>query len=51
MFWKKYIDGLAQDCINSSALAMGSLQFCSKPSICFPAISQLQSNAVNKTTP
>ena len=29
-----YIDGLVQDCSNSSALAMGSLQFCTKPWTC-----------------
>ena len=29
-----YIDGLAQDCSNSSALAMELLQYCTKPSIC-----------------
>ena len=29
----KYIDGLVQDCSNSSALAMELLQFCAKPSI------------------
>ena len=31
-----HIDGLAQDCSNSSALAMELLQSCPKPSICFP---------------
>ena len=30
-----YIDGLAQDCSNSSALPMGLLQSCDKPSIWF----------------
>ena len=29
-----YIDGLVQDCSNSSALAMELLQSCTKPSIC-----------------
>ena len=29
-----YIDGLVQDCSNSSALAMELLQSCAKPSIC-----------------
>ena len=29
----QYIDGLAQDCSNSSALAMELLQSCTKPSI------------------
>ena len=28
-----YIDGLAQDCSNSSALAMELLQFCTKLSV------------------
>ena len=28
-----HVDGLAQDCSNSSALAMELLQFCTKPSI------------------
>ena len=31
---ENYIDGLAQDCSNSSALAMQLLQSCPKPSIC-----------------
>ena len=31
---KENIDGLAQDCSNSSALAMELLQSCTKPSIC-----------------
>ena len=30
----QYIDGLAQDCSNSSGLAMELLQSCTKPSIC-----------------
>ena len=30
----EYIDGLVQDCSNSSALAMELLQSCTKPSIC-----------------
>ena len=29
-----HIDGLVQDCSNSSALAVELLQFCTKPSIC-----------------
>ena len=29
-----HIDGLVQDCNNSSALAMELVQFCTKPSIC-----------------
>ena len=29
-----YIDGLVQDCSNSSVLAMELLQSCTKPSIC-----------------
>ena len=33
-FTNAYIDGLVQDCSNSSALAMELLQFCTKPSIC-----------------
>ena len=33
------IDGLAQDCSNSNALAMESLQSCAKPSI--PSIPQI----------
>ena len=33
-----YIDGLAQDCSNSSALAMELLQSCTKPSICVCAV-------------
>ena len=32
--WYIHIDGLAQDCSNSSALAMELLQSCAKPSIC-----------------
>ena len=32
---KVYIDGLVQDCSNSSALAMELLQFCIKPSTLF----------------
>ena len=32
--WISHIDGLAQDCSNSSALAMELLQSCTKPSIC-----------------
>ena len=28
-----HIDGLVQDCSNSSALAVGLLQYCTKPSI------------------
>ena len=28
-----HIDGLVQDCSNSSALAMELLQFCAKPSM------------------
>ena len=31
---ERYIDGLAQDCCNSSALALELLQSCAKPSIC-----------------
>ena len=31
--WSKYIDGLGQDCSNSSALAKQLLQYCSKPLI------------------
>ena len=31
--WPVYIDGSVQDCSNSSALAMESLQSCTKPSI------------------
>ena len=31
--WHAYIDGLAQDCSKSSALAMELLQSCTKPSI------------------
>ena len=31
---KTYIDGLVQDCSNSSALAMELPQSCTKPSIC-----------------
>ena len=30
---KSYIDGLAHDCSNSTANALDSLQYCSKPSI------------------
>ena len=30
---KEYIDGLVQDCSNSSALAMELLQSCAKPRI------------------
>ena len=30
---EKHIHGLAQDCSNSSALALELLQFCAKPSI------------------
>ena len=33
MFGPVYIDGLVQDCSNSSALAMELLQSCIKPSI------------------
>ena len=32
-FFFKYIDGLVQDCSNSTALAMELLQFCTEPSI------------------
>ena len=32
---KAHVNGLVQDCSNSSALAMESLQSCSKPSMCF----------------
>ena len=28
------VNGFVQDCSNSSALAMASLQYCTKPSIC-----------------
>ena len=31
---KHHMEGLAQDCSNSSALAMELLQSCAKPSIC-----------------
>ena len=31
--WRCHIDGLVQDCSNSSALAVESLQSCAKPSI------------------
>ena len=37
IFWETLdpdIDGLVQDCSNSSALAMELLQSCTKPSIC-----------------
>ena len=37
---KSYFDGLVQDCSNSSALTMGLLQSCTKPSICISPISQ-----------
>ena len=30
----QHLDGLVQNCSNPSALAMGLLQFCTKPSIC-----------------
>ena len=30
---REYLDGLVQDCSNSSALAMELLQSCTKPSI------------------
>ena len=33
--WKLYIDGLVQDCSNSSALAMELLQSCTKPSVSY----------------
>ena len=32
--WNNHIDGLVQDCSNSSALAMELLQSCTKPLIC-----------------
>ena len=32
--WDLYIDGLVQDCSNSSELAMELQQHCTKPSIC-----------------
>ena len=34
LFWVQYIDGLVQDCSNSSALAMELLQSCTRPSTC-----------------
>ena len=36
-----YIDDLAQDCSNSSALAMELLQFCTYPSICHKKIPKI----------
>ena len=33
MVYFAHIEGLTQDCSNSSALAMELLQFCAKPSI------------------
>ena len=36
---RAHIDGLVQDCSNSSALAMELLQSCTKPSICVSKIS------------
>ena len=38
MFKRVYIDGLVQDCSNSSALAMELLHSCTKPSISFTNI-------------
>ena len=32
MYYLDYVDGLVQDCSNSSALAMALLQSCAKPS-------------------
>ena len=40
-----YIDGLVQDCSNSSALAMELLQSCTKPSISVSVLIQIDGNS------
>ena len=34
LYFANYINGLVQDCGDSSALAMELLQFCAKPPVC-----------------
>ena len=43
-----YIDGLVQDCCNSSALAMELLQSCTKPSMGWIMLNKIQTSEWHK---
>ena len=48
LFTDAHIDGLVQDCSNSSALAVELLQSCTKPSICISQPQFVEQNCLYK---
>ena len=46
-----HIDGLVQDCSDSSVLAMELLQSCTKPSICNPCCNRAENGEINVRGP